>query len=180
MSSVFENDAEFAKFFHEHYASILLYLYRIIDDQAAAEDIASEVFVSLWNRNGAFSQIHSPKSYLYTSARNRALDWIKLHKRYNKRKTEAAAMEEQSERPVVENMIYAETMTRVYAAIDRLPTQCRKVFIMHYIQGKKISEIAAELNISVSSVRTHKGRGIELLQKGLLGMVLLVMINSLA
>src|ERR1700722_18812031 len=101
MSSVFENDAEFAKFFHEHYASIVLYLYRITDDQAAAEDIASEVFVSLWKRNAALSQIQSPKSYLYISARNRALDRIKLHKRYNKRKTAAAAMEEHSERPVI-------------------------------------------------------------------------------
>jgi RNA polymerase sigma-70 factor (ECF subfamily) len=83
----------------------------------------------------------------------------------------AASTEEISERPVIENMIYAETMSRVYAVINQLPNQCKKVFIKHYVEGKKISEIAAELNISVSSVRTHKGRGIELLRKGLLGLV---------
>ena len=177
MISVFENDAEFSAFFHKHYTAIVLYLYRVTDDQAAAEDIASEVFVNLWKRNKTLSQIQSPKSYLYISSRNRALDWIKSHKRYNVRKTAATVLEEEAERPVIDNMIYAETMAGVYAAIDRLPTQCRKVFVMHYIQGKKISEIAAELNISVSSVRSHKGRGIELLQKGLLGLVLLVLIN---
>jgi len=68
-------------------------------------------------------------------------------------------------------------MTKIYSAIDRLPTQCKKVFILHYIDGKKISEIAEELNISVGTVKTHKVRGIDLLQKSLLGTLLLILLS---
>ncbi len=55
--------------------------------------------------------------------------------------------------------------------MDKLPPQCRKVFILHYIEGKKISEIAEELKISIGTVKTHKVRGIDLLTEVITGFV---------
>jgi RNA polymerase sigma-70 factor (ECF subfamily) len=109
---------------------------------------------------------------LYTAARNRSLTWIRRNKRENERNKAALSFEEEFENTALENMIYAETMGKIYTAMDRLPPQCKKVFILHYIEGKKIAEIAEELKISISSVRTHRGRGIDLLQKALLSLLI--------
>jgi len=167
----------FSVLFNQLYAPMVLYACRFTEDQAAAEDIVEDAFINLWKKRDTISEIHSIKSYLYTIARNGCLSWIRKNKRENARNKTVFAAEEQFERTALENLIYTETMTKIYSAIDRLPTQCKKVFILHYIDGKKISEIAEELNISVGTVKTHKVRGIDLLQKSLLGTLLLILLS---
>jgi RNA polymerase sigma factor (sigma-70 family) len=61
--------------------------------------------------------------------------------------------------------------------MEKLPRQCKKVFTLHYVEGKKISEIAEELKISIGTANTHKFRGIHLIKKALLGMPLLIFIS---
>ncbi|MDP9040916.1 MAG: sigma-70 family RNA polymerase sigma factor, partial [Bacteroidota bacterium] len=150
---------------------LVLYAYRITNDQSASEDLVTEIFVNLWKKSEGFQDIQSIKPYLYTAARNRALTWLERNKRENQRYLAADLLKEISDKTIIDDMIYAETLARIFKAMDELPGQCRKVFILHYIEGKKISEIATELKISVSSVRTHRGRGIDLLKRGLLGLV---------
>jgi RNA polymerase sigma-70 factor (ECF subfamily) len=154
--------------FKQYYAPLVLFAFKITGDQGAAEDIVTDSFIGLWGRSQDLGPVQSVKSYLYTTARNRSLTWIKRQNREKKRIQTAALLEDDFQQSAQESMIYAETMRGIYNAMDRLPRQCRKVFFKYYIEGKKVPEIAAELNISVSSVRTHRNRGIELLQKALL------------
>lgn len=171
MESLFDDNAEFYKFFHQFHAPLVLFTFRIVNDQAAAEDIVEDAFVVLWDKRKSLSNIKSLKSYLYTIARNRALYWIRQNKRHVQQCEISAYFNETSERTALDNLVYAETMAGIYAAMDRLPRQCKKVFILHYIEGKNMKEIAEELKITVGTVKTHKVRGIALMQKGLLGLI---------
>jgi RNA polymerase sigma-70 factor (family 1) len=168
----------FAEIFREWYAPLVLNAYRITDNQQAAEDIAEEAFVKLWEKRNSFKEIQSLKSYLYTMTRNASLTWLRKNKSETTRDKKAMASDRVSDPTPLENMIYHEMMTGIYAVINKLPSQCRKVFTMHYIEGKKISEIALELNISVGTVNTHKFRGIRLLQKALLGSLICLLIGN--
>jgi RNA polymerase sigma-70 factor (family 1) len=170
------NEAGFTSIFNQFYASLVLYTYRITDDQAAAEDIVEETFIRIWNKRDSLSEIHSLKSYLYTIARNGCLSWIRKNKRENAHFKTITSIEEEFERSPLENMIYSETMAKIYAAMEKLPKQCKRVFMMHYIEGKKITEIAVELKISIGTVKTHKVRGIDLLQKALLNLLFWILI----
>ena len=49
-------------------------------------------------------------------------------------------------------------------AIDELPEKCRIVFMMSRIDGKKKSEIASELNISITSVEADMTRALKSLK----------------
>jgi RNA polymerase sigma-19 factor, ECF subfamily len=160
-------ESAFEEFYLSYHATLTLFAYRITDNQGAAEDIAEEVFISLWNKWDTLSEIQSLKAYLYASVRNKCLTWLRKTKRESERYKIIGSTEEKTEEIILESMIYSETMSRIYAAMNKLPGQCKKVFILYYIEGKKVSEIAEELKISISSVRTHKGRSIELLKKGL-------------
>ena len=171
------DEACFTSIFNQFYAQLVLYAYRITNDQNAAEDIIENAFISLWNKRNSLSEIRSLKSYLYTIARNGCLSWIRKNKREKSRYKIISSVEEGFDKTALENMIYSETMAKIYAAMDKLPPQCRKVFILHYIEGKKIAEIAEELKISIGTVKTHKVRGIDLLQKSLLGLFLLILIS---
>ena len=46
-------------------------------------------------------------------------------------------------------------MARIYAAIDELPLKCRQAFLLHRNSGLSYSDIALELDVSVSSVEKY-------------------------
>jgi RNA polymerase sigma-70 factor (ECF subfamily) len=48
-----------------------------------------------------------------------------------------------------------ELKTKLYAAIDQLPEQCRKVFEMSRFEELKQQEIADKLGISIKTVKNH-------------------------
>jgi RNA polymerase sigma-70 factor (family 1) len=170
------DEACFTSIFNQFYAPLVLYAYRITDDQVAAEDIIENAFINLWNKRHTLSEIRSLKSYLYAIARNGCISWIRKNNRDISRNNSIPTLEEVSERTSLESMIYSETMAMIYAAMEKLPPQCKRVFIMHYVEGKKIAEIATELKISIGTVKSHKVRGIDLLQKALLSLIFWVFI----
>jgi RNA polymerase sigma-70 factor (family 1) len=172
-----DDEACFTSIFNEFYAPLVLYAFRITEDQHAAEDIVENAFISLWNKRNSLAEIRSLNSYLYTIARNGCLSWIRKNRREKSRYKMINPVEEGFERTALESMIYSETMAKIYSAMDKLPPQCKRVFILHYIEGKKIAEIAEELKISIGTVKTHKVRGIDSLQKSLLGLFLLIFIS---
>ena len=47
----------------------------------------------------------------------------------------------------------------LFRAIDKLPTRCREIFLLH-MDGKKNEEIATALGISIETVKTQKKRAI--------------------
>ena len=57
----------------------------------------------------------------------------------------------------------------VYKAIAELPEQCRRIFMMCCVEGKKYQEAADALNISVNTVRTQMGRAFKTLREKLAG-----------
>jgi len=170
------DESGFTEIFNEYYAPLILYAYRITDNHAGAEDIVEETFISLWNKRGSLSEINSLKAYLFTITRNGSLSWIRRNKRQNARNQAASSISQSFDPTALETLIYSEMMSKIYAAMEKLPRQCKKVFTLHYIEGKKISEIAEELKISVGTVNTHKFRGIHLLQKAIIRLPLLIFI----
>lgn len=51
-------------------------------------------------------------------------------------------------------------ISRLKDALAELPTDCRTVFSMHFIQGLKYSEIAEQLNMSMSTVTRHLSKAV--------------------
>jgi RNA polymerase sigma-70 factor (ECF subfamily) len=61
-------------------------------------------------------------------------------------------------------MIRAELMQDIYAEIEKLPEKRRQVFKLAYVEGLKNDEIAAQMNISVHTVKEHKGKALQFLR----------------
>lgn len=61
----------------------------------------------------------------------------------------------------------AELESRIKTALQRLPEKCREVFEMNRFEGKKYSEIAEKLNISVKTVETQMSKALKILKEEL-------------
>ena len=140
----------FKFFFEKNFSSVVMFADKYVKDMEVAADIAQESEEKI-------------KGFLYTSARNLALNELK-HEAIVNRYVQKGMIE--SEEYFLDNVAEEEVYALVYKAIDELAPQSRKVILMS-LQELSNGEIAEQLNISVNSVRTLKQNAYKKL-KGLL------------
>lgn len=64
-----------------HREGLILFIYRYVNDLDTAEDLAEDVFVEILLHPDRFRNASSEKTYLYAIGRNKAVDFIRKHKR---------------------------------------------------------------------------------------------------
>jgi RNA polymerase sigma-70 factor (family 1) len=157
------SEKAFDQFFRHFFPVLTVFCTRIIRDEVAAEDIAQESLVKAWHRRSDFESYPKLRSFLYTAAKNdcfKLLEKQKLHMKFES----AADKSEVYDGDVLEDMMHAELISRIFAQVDTLPEQCRRVIRMTFEEGKKPKEIAEELGVTVSTVNNQKMRGLNLLR----------------
>ena len=128
------------------------------------EDIVQETYVRLCQVEDE-NTVNYPRAFLLKTAKNLALDYL--------RRTEhrpAVSMEEEHEQDRLD-LISSADQTQAEAsakeefklfceAVNALPKQCRKVFVLKKVYGYTQREIAQRLDISESTVEKHIALGI--------------------
>ncbi len=154
--------------FKESYHALTYFAFKILNSRSEAEDIVQDAFIKYWDQRDEISDdLPAIKSYLYTSVKNSCFNVLRhrsVSEKYLQKTSGAGIIHEKD---ALEILLEAETMALVFKAVDKLPPVCRRITQMSYLQGKKNDEIAAELGISVNSVKTHKQRAAQLLRKKL-------------
>ncbi len=158
-------ESGFAYFFRTHYAALTLFAFKITGQKEAAEEIAGDAFLTAWQKRADFSHPAVLKSFLYTAVKFGSLNWLRQQRKEGLNTRQMALISNQSEEPVLYEMVTAEIHQQVFAAINQLPPKCRRIFQMLYIEGKDFQQIAAELQLSVSTIHNQKARGIRLLRE---------------
>ena len=69
-----------------------------------------------------------------------------------------------------------EERERLYAEIEKLPEQCRKVFEAVVLKDMRYKEAAVQLDLSVNTVKTHLARAMKQLRSSL-GIIVLVVVR---
>jgi RNA polymerase sigma factor (sigma-70 family) len=65
---------EFEKVFHLFNPALCFFARRLVNDNAIAQDIVTDVFVKLWQKQADFKTVYSVKAFLYISTRNACLN----------------------------------------------------------------------------------------------------------
>ena len=149
--------------FRSYYARLCFFATRMTGDAALAEDIVQESFLNCWKTRLNFPHEQVAKSYLYRSVRNACLNHVR-HKEVVKRHASLTHGDEISAGPVIEEIVRAELLGEVHAAIETLPEGCRTILKMAYFEKLRNEEIAGILDVSVNTVKTQKMRAIRLLR----------------
>jgi RNA polymerase sigma-70 factor (family 1) len=151
----------FNYFFNTYYKSVYFFACKYVKEGAVAEDIVENSFIKLWEKREQMESEEGLRGYLYKTVYHGCLRWLEREKRREKVYKVSNVFEEDGH---IENMIRAETLRRVKEAMEELPSECRKVFMKLFVEGKSVAEAAAELKVAVSTVKNQKARGIKLLR----------------
>jgi RNA polymerase sigma factor (sigma-70 family) len=140
------------------------FIRRRVRNEADAEDILQDVFYQLATSYSVTEPIEKLTSWLFTVARNKVIDW------YRKRrpgKTSIDGLEEDFPLTLAEVLFDPDqnpdalyTRSRVWTeladALDDLPEDQKKVFVLHELEGKSFKEIAEITGEPVNTLLSRK------------------------
>lgn len=116
-----------------------------------ADDLVQEVFTKLWLTRETLPAIGNMNNYLHSIARNYAIDM--LRKKIRERKRDLDWQHSLlGESDVAEREMYLDIIDR---AVEQLPEQQKKTWLMSRRQQKKYIEIATALGVSRETVKTN-------------------------
>ena len=147
---------EFERNFKSLYKPLCLFALRYIDRLDDAEDIVQQAFADVWDKNSEGLLIGNLKAYLYQAVRNRSLSFISQSPMAQATDV-LPDMEDTSEE---EQIRCSERDARLWQAIDKLPPERKKIFLLSKRDGLKYQEIADELNLSVKTVENQMGKAL--------------------
>ena len=146
--------------YNKHYPAICYFAYKLIKNKTEAEDIAMYAFLSLLNREDDLNKINSVKSFLYKTAYNKCVDYIrKQHSKNNY--THYIQSNEELEISGSNEIIIAQVLQAIYEEIENLPEQRKIILKSIYLEEKNTATIANELNISQQTVLNQKSKAIQ-------------------
>lgn len=160
--------------YKRHARLVFTLIVRIVRDRHEAEDVLEDVFFELWRGSDRFDESRGTvQSYLVTLARSRAID--RIRKRDGTTGRRPTTRYTGDDRPEVSDTTIdpvvdadrTERREQVKKALAALEPEARDLIERSFYGGQSHSEIAAELNKPLGSVKTQIRRGLQSLAKAL-------------
>ena len=130
-----------------------------------ADELVQEVMLKVWQKAGAFDPSKAAAStWVYTIARNCRTD---LYRRLNKFDTSLTAEDMGYESETEETFLLLHQQRnreRIKALLGDLPNEQSQILVKVYMEGKSHSEVSAELDIPLGTVKSRVRLAIQKLQ----------------
>ncbi|MDE2019850.1 MAG: sigma-70 family RNA polymerase sigma factor [Patescibacteria group bacterium] len=173
--SIKGDQTAFAELLNRYLSPVYKFAYQYVRNGADAEDIAQEAFVRAWKHLKSFDTTKNFKTWIFTIAKNAALDLLK------KKKPMIFSMlaEEEGEldallapftgQPESPETVYDRKLQRAefQSALKGLPVAYQEVLRLRYDDHLKFREIAEALDEPIDTIKSRHRRGVALLRDAL-------------
>lgn len=149
---------------YEKYKNHLLTLAKgLLGEQAMAEDVVHDVFVSFARMAGRFQLKGSLRAYLATCVSNLARDKIRERTRKAKIMDSINPVTQCQDNPA-KPLIETEEIVSLRQALNQIPYEQRETIMLHLKAGMKFREIARLQGVSLSTVHGRYRYGLDKLR----------------
>lgn len=147
------NQDAFDALFRRYYGPVNNFIRSLVKQSSITEDLTQDVFVNLWNSRHALGQVHNLNSYIYTSARNAVIDYMRrAHNVY----CISAEISERADDELLDERYFAvEKELLIRMVVENFPERRREIFRMSRFEGMSNDEIAEQLGISKKTVENQ-------------------------
>lgn len=173
------DEGAFRALYDKYKGLLYIHAYRKLKNKEEARDIIQDIFLSIWERRERLNITESFSAYLYKAIRYKVID------RINKRNDAAAYQEHfqaflntylNASADNADHLVRERILTSIIdKEISQLPPKMRAVFELSRKSELSHKEIAAQLNLSEQTVRTHVKHALQILRTKL-GLFLLLSI----
>lgn len=158
-------DALVTRLFAQEGASLVRLARFFVDDRTAAEDLVQEAFMRFTHAAHRLRDTDAAPAYLRSIVLNLARDYNRrglVSLRHHLPETPDAVSAE-------EELFASEDRREVVEALRRLPLRQRDALVLRYFLDLSVDGIAATMQISRNSVKTHLKRGLGAMETALGG-----------
>jgi RNA polymerase sigma-70 factor (ECF subfamily) len=165
------DNASFGVLLEKHRCPVIHFLYRMVQNQAVAEELGQEVFLRVFRSRASYERTAKFTTWLFRIATHLALNSLRDGKHERLQESLDVEVDDQpvrqvsDHRPTVEeSMVYQARLGEVREAIATLPEKQRAAVLMHKYEEMEYSQIAKALNCSESAVKSLLFRAYETLR----------------
>lgn len=147
------NNDDFNTLILKYRKQLTMFIYKYVKNIENAEDIAQDSFVYMLINKIDYDFKYSFRTYLFTIAKSRTLNYLKKNKIIPIVGDELTIANLEAEVNIEQDYIRKEEYLRLYQAIRKLKTEYQVVIYLHNFQGFKYDEICEILNQSMSKTK---------------------------
>ena len=137
-----------------HHGWLQAWLRKKLGNAFDAADLAQDTFLRVLRAPGLDS-LAEPRAYLTTVARNLLINHVRRRAIEQAYLDALALMPEPVAPPPEVRLMVLETLVEIDRRLNGLPVLAKQAFLLAQLEGLGQREIAAELGISVSTVKRH-------------------------
>lgn len=129
--------------------------YSLLRDRGAAEDVAQEVFVKLWQALPRYDGRAQLSTWIYAITRNASISAMRKRRRTLSMSDPAVQdeVESRSAPPAADTEDAA-----LWRQVEALPDKQRQAVTLYYQEQRQVEEVAAMMALPVNTVKTHLHR----------------------
>jgi RNA polymerase sigma-70 factor, ECF subfamily len=147
--------AALSQLYREHYPAIALYIHRRVGDSHEADDIVSEVFLSMVANLRRYRCRGVPfRIWLYRLATTQLSRWARRRRRWAMQQLEQQPSDD-SQSPAAGEL----DTEMIDLVMSSLPPRLQVVLTLHYLEGMKVTEIAQVLKCRAGTVKSRLSEG---------------------
>lgn len=149
------DEAAFSDFFHRRSQGIYTIILKLVKEKEVAKDLLQDVFVKAWLHRAELAGMDKPASWLMTIGTNLSINYLR------RRQIEGRWLEEvkqtgSTQKADTEDQLVARQVRQlIHEAVQALPAQRKKIYMLSRERGLTRKGIAEELNLSEHTVRNQ-------------------------
>lgn len=146
------DESALAELLDRHWGAVVDYAFRLLGSRDAAQDVAQEAFVRLWEHRQRWAPDSSARAILLRIARNLAVDVRRAEAARFRWVAEAAPQAREAAVQQTELAEDQELLRALDRALDRLGEREREAVVLSRFHGLSRSQVAEVMGIAPSSV----------------------------
>jgi len=158
------DEPAFSELYYRYHNALGIYIYQLTGSRELSEEIVQDVFLKIWIGREALAEVNNFKAWLFIVSKNHALNSLRtLVKERTLKKN--WSRDHQFSHTKDEAAFNDDSYMLIDQAINQLPEQQKKVFILSRYRRLKYKEIAKELNLSRETVKSYLGLAVSSITK---------------
>jgi len=158
------DETAFSKLYYGYHNILGIYIYQLTQSRELSEEIVQDVFLKIWVGRKALTGVTNFKAWLFIVSKNQALNSLRTITKERTLKKDLSRDYEHSS-GINEESFDNDSYILLEQAINQLPEQQRKVFILSRYRRLKYKEIATELKLSRETVKSYLGLAVSSITK---------------
>ncbi len=165
LQRIAEGDRASFRELYDRFSGVLMAAaYKVLNDQAEAEDVLQDVFIQIWDKAGLYDPRRGkPLTWALTLTRNKAIDRLRSAQRRYRLKDEVEqetrVMDQQVELDSVDQVYALEKGQLIRKAVASLSKEQRTAIELAFFKGLTQNEIADQLGEPLGTIKARIRRG---------------------